>query len=177
MTKPVPPARETLFSTRWLSVHRIGHWDFVERPNSPACVGILALTDDRHVVLIEQFRIPVHQTVIELPAGIVGDEPQFAGESLADTARRELLEETGFAAASLSPLLASPTSGGMTSEITHLFLATNLTRTHAGGGTGSESIVVHLVPLGSLRDWLARQFALGHAIDFKIHAALWAAGL
>ena len=170
-------ARETLYSTRWIGLHRIGNWDFVERPNASCCVGILALTPDDEVVLVEQFRIPVQQPVIEIPAGLVGDEPEYRGETLAATAARELLEETGFRASSVSLLLSSPTSAGMTSETTHLFLATGLTREHQGGGTGSEKITVHLVPRATLRDWLARQQEHGLAVDFKLHAALWAAKL
>lgn len=168
--------RETLFQSRWLSLHRIGHWDFVERPNADCAVGILAITADRQLVLVEQFRIPVGRPVIEIPAGLVGDEDHHRGESLAETARRELLEETGYHAATITPLLSSPTSAGMTSETTHLFLATGLDRRHAGGGTANETIRVHTVPLDEIRDQFARWQSAGLAIDFKIHAALWAAG-
>ncbi len=166
---------ETLFETRWLGLYRIGHWDFAKRPNADACVGILALTPDDEVVLVEQFRIPVQRRVIEIPAGLVGDEDEHRGETLAATAARELLEETGFRAGEVRPLLASPTSPGMTSEFTHLFLATGLVREHRGGGVGSEEITVHLVPRASLRDWLREREAAGCAVDFKIHASLWAA--
>ena len=169
------PQIETLFESPWLGVYRIGHWDFVQRPNSEACVGILAITPAREVILVEQFRIPIQKSVIEIPAGLVGDEPAHRGESLADTARRELLEETGYHAASMTELLASPTSPGMTSEFTHLYLATGLTRTGPGGGTDSEDIRVHLVPLDDLRPWLAARQREGCAIDFKINAALWSA--
>jgi ADP-ribose pyrophosphatase len=168
---------ELLFETRWLGLYRIGHWDFVRRPNAEACVGILALTPADEVVLVEQFRIPVQRRVIEIPAGLVGDEDEFRGEALAETARRELLEETGYRAGSIRPLLASPTSAGMTSEFTHFFLATDLTREHVGGGVGSEDIVVHLVPVAGLREWLAAKEDAGIAIDFKIHACLWLAGI
>ncbi len=168
---------ETLFETRWLGVYRIGHWDFVRRPNSDACVGILAVTPNDEVVLIEQFRIPVQRSVIEIPAGLVGDEEEFKGEAISETARRELLEETGYHAGKIEPLIVSPTSAGMTSEFTHLFLATDLEKQGVGGGTGSEDIKIHLVPRNSLRTWLREKQQAGHALDFKIHAALWSAGL
>ena len=105
---------EILFETRWLGLYRIGHWDFAKRPNADACVGILAVTPADEVVLVEQFRVPVQQKVIEIPAGLVGDEEEFRGEAMAATAARELLEETGYRAGRIELLLAAPTSAGMT---------------------------------------------------------------
>ena len=168
---------ETLFESRWLSVHRCGHWEFVRRPQSETCVGILAITRSREIVLVEQFRIPVQCRVIELPAGIIGDEPEHLSESLAEAASRELLEETGYLAGTIEQLIVTPTSAGMTSEFMHLFYAKELVREHAGGGVSGEEIIVHQVPLDNLRKWLHTQEAAGLVIDFKIHAALWLAGL
>ncbi|MCP5545223.1 MAG: NUDIX hydrolase [Akkermansiaceae bacterium] len=167
---------ETLFETHWIRMLRIGHWDYVVRPQSENCVGILAITPEEEIVLIEQFRIPLQKRVIEIPAGIVGDEPEHLGESLAETARRELLEETGYRAATMEKLIVTPTSAGLTSEYIHLFQATGLTREHDGGGTEAEDIIVHHIPLGGLRQWLRAQEAEGKVIDFKIVAALWLAG-
>ena len=171
------PIPETLFETRWLGLYRIGHWDFVRRPNSDACVGVLAINPAHEIILVEQFRIPVQRPVIELPAGLVGDELEHLGESLAATASRELFEETGYRARAMMPLISSPTSAGMSSEFTHLFHATDLTREHLGGGVAGENIIVHHVPLLSLRTWLLAQATAGKSIDFKIHSALWLAGL
>lgn len=168
---------ETLFETQWLGLYRIGHWDFAKRPNADACVGILAITPQDEVVLVEQFRVPVQQKVMEVPAGLVGDEEEFRGEELSATAARELLEETGYRAGKVELLLATPTSAGMTPELTHLFLATDLVKETDGGGNEHEDIKVHLVPRGELRTWLKEKEAEGFLIDFKIHASLWAAGL
>lgn len=170
-------APETLFESRWLGLYRIGTWDFVRRPHSDAAVGILAITAKNEIILVEQYRIPMQRLVIEVPAGLVGDEPEFEGESLAESAARELLEETGYRAGTIVPLISSPTSAGMTSETTHLFHASNLTRETAGGGVAGEKITVHHVPLTSLRPWLAEREAAGILIDFKILAALWQAGI
>jgi ADP-ribose pyrophosphatase len=171
------PTPETLFETRWLRLQRIGHWDFVRRPQADSCVGILAITPDREIVLVEQFRIPIQRRVIEIPAGIVGDEEEHLGESLAATAGRELLEETGYRAGCIEPLIATPTSAGLTSEMIHLFQARDLVREHDGGGVAGEDITVHHVPLSTLRDWLREQENTGKVIDFKIHACLWLAGM
>ncbi|MDP3850049.1 MAG: NUDIX hydrolase [Luteolibacter sp.] len=168
---------ETLFETPWIILQRIGHWDFVRRPHSDSCVGILAITPEREIILVEQFRIPVQANVIEIPAGIVGDEEEHLAESLAGTAARELLEETGYRAGAITKLLDTPTSAGLTCEFIHLFHATDLVREHDGGGVAGEHIIVHHVPLAGLRDWLIAQQAAGKIIDFKIHACLWLAGL
>ena len=167
---------ETLYETRWLCLLRQGRWDYVRRPHSEHCVGVLAITPADEIVLVEQYRIPVGRRVIEIPAGIFGDEAAHLGESLAEAAARELFEETGFRAAAMECLIATPTSAGMSSEFIHLFQARGLVREHAGGGVASEDITVHLVPLAGLRGWLAEQEQAGKAVDFKIHAALWLAG-
>jgi ADP-ribose pyrophosphatase len=168
---------EILFETRWLRLERIGHWDFVRRPHSESSVGILATTAAGEIVLVEQFRIPLQARVIELPAGIMGDEEEHRGESAADTAARELLEETGYRAGRITQLMETPVSAGMTSEMIHLFHATELTREGAGGGVGAEDIRVHVVPLAMLRGWLDEQHESGKIIDYKIHACLGLAGL
>ncbi len=167
--------KEVLHEGNYLGLYRRDDWEFAERPNSTSVVGILAITDDSEIVLIEQHRHPVNQRVIEIPAGLVGDEPEHEGEALEDTANRELLEETGYHARSIEPLLSSPTSAGMTSEITHLFFATELIKKGEGGGTENENITVHHVPVNFVDAWLAERQAEGCLIDFKIHAALWCA--
>jgi len=174
--KPMPE-EITLYESKWLGLYRIGHWDFARRPNSDACVGILAITDGGEVVLVEQFRIPVGRKVVELPAGLVGDEPEFRSESLAETAARELMEETGYRAGRIELVLTAPTSPGMTPEFTNLFHATGLSRETEGGGNASEDITVHHVPLSELRGFLAAKQSEGLAVDFKIHAALAAANI
>ena len=170
-------APQTLFETRWLGLYRIGRWDFVRRPQADTCVGILAITSRDEIILVEQFRVPLQRRVIEVPAGIMGDEPEFPGESSAETASRELLEETGYRAGKMELLAISPTSAGMSSEYMHLFHAKDLVRETDGGGTRAEDIRVHHVPLTELRRWLTAREAEGMAVDFRIFAALWIAGV
>lgn len=162
----------TLAEGKYLGLYSRDTWEFAARPNSTGVVGILPITDDGQLVLVEQFRVPCQATVIEIPAGLVGDEEEFIHESLAECAARELLEETGYRAGKITPLLSSPTSAGMTPETTHFFAATNLVREHAGGGTEAEDITVHHVPLDHLADWLANKQQSGFLIDFKIHACI-----
>lgn len=166
---------EKLHEGTYLGLYQRGNWEFAQRPNSEACVTILPITCDSEIVLIEQFRVPTQSRVIEVPAGLVGDEPEFQGESLAVTANRELIEETGYSAAKVELLIATPTSAGMTPERTHMFVATDLTKVSEGGGVAGENITVHHIPFATLNDFLAAKAAEGYDIDFKIHASLYLA--
>lgn len=160
----------------FLGLYARGHWEYAARTNCTGAVGILPITDNHELILVEQFRIPLEAYVIEIPAGLAGDEAEFSDESLAQTAARELLEETGYRAGKITPLITSPTSPGMTTEMVSFFAATQLTREHSGGGTENEDIVVHRVPIAELDSWLHRQQANGCLVDFKIHACLYLAG-
>lgn len=171
------PENETLFETKWIRVLRNGTWDFARRPQSTFAVGVLAITPADEIVLVEQFRIPVQARVIEIPAGIVGDEEEFIGESLENTATRELLEETGYRAGRMEFLLRSPSTPGLAEEFMNIFLASDLVRETEGGGTEHEQIVIHHVPLATLRGWLAAKQAEGCLIDARICAALWLANI
>jgi ADP-ribose pyrophosphatase len=150
-------------------------WFFVQRPHANDVVMLIAVTDEGRLLLVEQVRPPLGRPVIELPAGLVGDEPERAGESLAAAAGRELEEETGYRAETVEPLATCATSPGMTSEIVNLFRARGLRKVAAGGGVGGERIVVHEVPLPEVHDWLEARAREGAAISIKVYAGLhWA---
>lgn len=166
---------EVLHEGTYLGLYQRGNWEFALRPNASVCATILPITDAGEIVLIEQFRVPMQARVVEVPAGLVGDEPEFEGETIADCAGRELLEETGFQADKIIELIATPTSAGMTPEITHMFAATGLTKIHDGGGVDGEDITVYVVSLNQLDSFLAGKQADGKLIDFKIHASLYKA--
>jgi ADP-ribose pyrophosphatase len=163
---------KTLHEGQWLRLQARGHWEYAERTNAGGlAVIILAVTPERKILFVEQFRIPVDARTIEMPAGLVGDID--AGESLELAAERELLEETGWQAATVEVLMTGPTSAGMTSERIAFVRATGLTRVHAGGGDASEDIVVHEIPLDEAPRWLAQKMAEGFAMDPKLWAGLW----
>jgi ADP-ribose pyrophosphatase len=147
-------------------------WEYVERHGIRGVVAIVAITDDRRLVLVEQLRPALEARVIELPAGLVGDQAGAEHEDLAVAAQRELLEETGYAAGRLELLFHAPLASGLSSSLITFYRAYDLARAHAGGGDETEDIVVHEVPLAEADDWLAAQRARGCYVDPRLYVAL-----
>lgn len=143
-----------------------GQWEFVTRVRGLSAAVILALTDTREVVLVEQHRPPLGRPAIELPAGLVGDEAD--GEDPLASARRELLEETGFEAAHWEHVGEFASSPGVLGETFHFFRATGLRRTGAGGGTRHEGITVHVVPLAAVPAFAADARTRGCMLDTRM---------
>ncbi len=166
----------TLHTGRFLALVKEGRWEYADRTNATGAAIIVAVTDEQKLLLVEQYRIPCHARTIELPAGIIGDEPDSGNESHTDAARRELLEETGYRAEHMEPLMHGPASSGLTSETVTLFLATKLGRVSAGGGVAHEEIVVHEVPLNEVHAWLDATAKAGVLIDPKVYAGLYFIG-
>jgi ADP-ribose pyrophosphatase len=162
---------KVLHAGRFLELVEHGRWEFVRRRVATAVVGLVAVTPSDELLLVEQQRLPVAAPVIELPAGLVGDE--VAHEGLLDAAARELEEETGWRGARLRVLARGPSSAGLTSEIVTLIRAEGLTRVGDGGGVAGERIVVHQVPLATAASWLQNRADRGRLIDHKVYAGLW----
>lgn len=160
------------FEGRYLALREIDNWEFATRPNATGVVGIFAITAQNEVIFVEQYRRPMQARVIEICAGLIGDEEEFAGESLEDCARRELLEETGYESPEMTLLISSPTSAGMTNEMTHLFFANRCVKVAQGGGVAGEDLTSHLVPVAEVREFLSSAQSRGLLVDFKIHACL-----
>ena len=159
---------------RYLGMKERNHWDYAYRNNASGVVVIVPVTEAGELVLVEQYRVPVESRVMELPAGLVGDDAD-PGESLQQGAQRELVEETGFRAASFQELLTCPSTPGMSDEMVTIYFASGLQRVGAGGGDSSEDIIVHIVPLGEVEEWLEARSAEGILLDPKIYAGLfWA---
>jgi ADP-ribose pyrophosphatase len=166
-------ADRILASTPFLRLIDRDGWTFVERPNSQGVVTIIPLTAERRLLLVEQFRAPLDRKVIEFPAGLMGDEPGHENEDPVASARRELIEETGYEARDLELVATTATSPGMANELVHFILAWNLVRVGAGGGIDSENIVVHEVPIADARAWLREQEGKGLVIAAKVFAGLY----
>ncbi len=178
MTRPAPDTPiETRWEGRFITVKQQGTWEYVSRSRGIHAAVILAIddaTDGRHVILVEQYRVPLKVNCLELPAGLVGDDS--AGEAVEVAAERELEEETGYRAANWRVIGEFFSSPGMVSESFTLLVATGLVKIGDGGGVDSEDIVVHRVPLAGIADFVAAKRAEGCGIDVRV-AMLLAGGL
>src|SRR5699024_5963277 len=87
----------------------------------PGAVAIIAITPDKKIVLVEQYRKPLERTLIEIPAGKMetGEKPEI-------TAVRELEEETGYTTHNLTYVDSFYTSPGFADECMHIYLTTDL---------------------------------------------------
>jgi ADP-ribose pyrophosphatase len=162
-----------LAETRYLRLLDRDGWFFVERPNASGVAVIVAVTNEGRLLLVEQFRPALNQTVIELPAGLAGDDHQHASEPLEVAARRELLEETGYSCQTMEALVTCASAPGLASEVMTLFRASGLTRQGPGGGVSDENIVVHEVPLGEVHAWLKARADAGALVAIKVYAGLY----
>jgi ADP-ribose pyrophosphatase len=126
--------------------------------------AMVAVDDERRVLLVRQLRPAVGGVVLELPAGLI--DP---GEAPIDTARRELAEETGFAARAVEPLVAFYTSPGFTDELIHIFVGTDLEETSAAQDEEEEIEVVRMPVAAALERVLE-----GEISDAKTVAGLLA---
>lgn len=119
---------ETIAAGGMLTVKR----DQVRLPNGnisqreyvmhPGAVVVVPLLSNGNIILEKQFRYPLHQVFIELPAGKID-----AGEDILVTGQRELLEETGYSATQWHKLGHQHPCIGYSNEVIHMFLARGLT--------------------------------------------------
>lgn len=162
-------SEEIMWEGRFITAKRRGRWEYVGRARGIHAAVILAIeeaADGRHVLLVDQFRVPLGRRCIELPAGLVGDHDE--GEEAALAATRELEEETGYLPGRMEALGEFYSSPGMVSESFTLFRAHDLVKTGEGGGVEGEDIRVHRVPLAGFQEQIAAWRAEGFAIDVKL---------
>lgn len=160
-------AEQIVWQGRFITAKTKGTWEYVGRARGIRAAVILAVDDEDHVILVEQFRVPLGRACIELPAGLIGDGAD-SGEDALTAAARELQEETGYRAARMVNLGDYFSSPGMVSESFTLLRAEGLTKVGDGGGVDGENITVHRIALSALPGFVAERRARGDAIDVKL---------
>jgi ADP-ribose pyrophosphatase len=159
---------EVRWAGRFITAKTRGKWEYVSRARGIKAAVILAIDEHDHVLLVEQFRVPLGKPCLELPAGLIGDDDSFEGEDATAAAARELEEETGYLAARMEVIGEFYSSPGMVSESFTLLRASGLTQTGPGGGTDGEDITVHRVALNDLASFVDKARARGLGIDVRL---------
>jgi len=131
-----------------------GHRGVREVAEHPGGAVVVPLLDDGSVLLVNQFRYPVKKNLFELPAGKLA-----AGEDPKVCAVRELEEETGYTAGTLTKLTAIYTTPGFCNEQLHLYVATNLKKLPTGQRLeeGEMDLTVKAIPLGEVIQMIENQ--------------------
>ena len=126
---------------------RITNREVVEHPGG---VCVFALDKEEKVILVRQYRYPMGEVVLELPAGKLekGEDPR-------DSGLRELGEETGLVPETYLPMGVSFSSPGIMEERIHYFFATDLVQgpTHPDDGEFLETV---RIPFGELLEMAKR---------------------
>ena len=122
---------------------KLAHRDVVRHPGA---VAIIALTDDSKLVMVHQYRTSLEQVTLEIPAGKL-----MPGEDPVEAARRELEEETGYAAAQMAYLAPIAPAAGYSDELLHLYMAMGLEFVGAHPDA-DEFVNVDVVDLAELVD-------------------------
>ncbi len=124
----------------------------------PGGAVVLPVTSDGKLILVQQYRYPFDKKFIELPAGKLdkNEEPKHCAE-------RELKEETGYTAKSISKLGAIATTPGFCSEVLHIFLAENLTEGNHNREEGEFGMVILKLTLPEVEEKIYN----GEIIDSK----------
>ncbi|MGB3166782.1 MAG: NUDIX hydrolase [Alteraurantiacibacter sp.] len=172
MSTPDADAPEQIaWQGKWIVAKTRGRWEYASRRAQIRASVILAI-ENGHVLLVEQYRVPLGCNCLELPAGLIGDEDGGEDEDAISAAKRELEEETGYAAVQWDVIGEFFSSPGMTDEGFTLLKATGLSKVSEGGGVDGENITVHRVPLADFPATVAAFRQRGVAIDTRMLLAL-----
>lgn len=143
---------------------RITNREVVEHPGG---VAVFAMDEEDRVILVRQFRYPMGEVVLELPAGKL--EP---GEDPRDSGLRELAEETGLEPKTFLSMGCSYSSPGILAEKIHLFFAKDLVQGEVHPDDG-EFLEIVRIPYAELLEMAAR----GEIKDGKTLAGILKASL
>ena len=173
-------SRKVSESGKWLQLSTIKYrandgiehlWECADRVASNGAVVIIPLLKSRNeVILVRQYRPPVDGFVIEFPAGLIDD-----GETAATTAKRELLEETGYYGSVISVSNHTYNSPGMSGERTEIAVVEidevyHRTNPPIPQLEGTEDIETFIVKRDNLLTFIQQAEAAGDGIDSKVMA-------
>jgi len=159
---------DILYEGKFLNMVSNDGWEYVTRKDCDVAV-VMAILTHTQLIVVNEYRKPLDKRVIGLPAGI--SEPS---EDIFGTARRELIEETGYEAGCIRMIAKNlPSSPGLTDETFNMLKATELMSVGDGGGDETEDIKVEILDLSKARETIDAWLRDGCLIDPKLYAALW----
>ena len=159
------------FICPWLKVRK----DVVQLPNgvevpdfyiteAPDWVNVIAITTEAKFIIEEQYRHGIQKVCFELCAGMVDE-----GETPLETAKRELLEETGYSGDNWTAFgMSVPNTSGSTTSSYHFF-ATDVERTQSPTTENTEDIKIHLLTEQELKQMMLD----GSIAEAVMLAPLW----
>jgi 8-oxo-dGTP pyrophosphatase MutT (NUDIX family) len=158
----------TVVDRRWLRLHeqrvKLANGAIIDEFHlfeTPDWVAVIPVTSKGEVVLVNQYRHGLGRTSCELPAGVID-----AGETPEQAAHRELLEETGYVAERLVPLIELSPEPHRSTHRAHFFLGLDVTFSGAARPEPSEVLEVTTRPVAALVE-----DALSGRIDHAAHTA------
>jgi 8-oxo-dGTP pyrophosphatase MutT (NUDIX family) len=125
---------------------------------APDWINVIALTENRDVVLVEQYRAGIHESSLEIPGGMVDED-----ESPMESAKRELLEETGYQSKKWTKLGTTSGNAAILNNYTHIFLAEECIKVDEQQLDGNEDIAVHVLNLDYFLE-LVKNSTIHHSI-------------
>jgi ADP-ribose pyrophosphatase len=145
-------------------------WETVERTNveGRGAVVIIAVTTEGEMIFEKNWRAPLESYVIQFPAGLT----DIPGETEEETARRELLEETGYKADVLIPITAVPMAASLVATRATHFFAPDVVFTGDAKGQDAEEIEVIKMRLDNVDGYLLN-LPPGVELDLRVPGILW----
>lgn len=126
--------------------------------DAPEWINVIAITSQKEILLVEQYRYGTEEPTLEIPGGMVDD-----GEDPLGGAKRELLEETGYRSESWSSLGKVSSNPAIMNNYTHMYLAENCVFEGAENPDIHERINVHKMPVDDFLE-LVKDGTVHHAI-------------
>jgi ADP-ribose pyrophosphatase len=150
--------RELIFQNPWIELHqdkvetRTGKvMDYTWYKSSDVAVIVPFLEKD-NLVMIRQYRYPLGKVLLEFPAGHIE-----YGESPAKTAKRELLEETGYVANRIDYMYRYHPSVSKSSQLVYIFRASDLTEEKANNDGGEDIIKTEIISVDDLENMIKQR--------------------